>query len=657
MPTITYYFNDYDTGEAWFGDSDRATNGNPDSDTHTNAALDVHGCIGNTCPGTNLGAISKVEIRAKLRRWGAVSTVDLQPLFNGGYGDPHNIPVSETAGWSGWEDVTNDQNAPSTWTWGEVHDMQAHVKSHIAVTNVGDWQYLYQVEIQVTYDDPLPPAFKPSDLSGLKLWLRADVDTFKDVAGTLPAEAQGDVVKLWKDSSGHDNHFSNASSGITLDLAKYNSTVPALKSPKSLPGGVLFGLAPVSGGIARTYIFLVAYPTATTSQAIADMGWQSGSASGQDYFFTCWYHIYVEDGRREWSGTAPLNVFHSEIYTQPGNNTNTLTLHVDGTLIGVYATNARTINTAATNNTATLFARNQSTGPSLSSAASLIEVLAYEGDLSDTDRGKLVDYLNDRELVLASVDLLADDLILPATVLDTPSFDHHQVEDPLLADDLVLPEPILDQPVLGDDAPSTSLLADDLILPVPVLDSPALGTWQVVTDLLADDLILPSPILSTPTLTAWQIPDDLLADDLILPEPVLSSPGLATYALPDHLLADDLILPQPVLDTPSLATWQAVDPLLADDLLLPVPVLSSPDLTTCIPSDHLLADDLVIGFILLGSPILDDGTCQPFGALQPATDTLDDCLSAYDDTTDACLQPATDTLDNSLTPYQDEPLS
>jgi len=46
--------------------------------------------------------------------------------------------------------------------------------------------------------------------SALKLWLRADGETYQDDAGTVPAVNDGDVVGCWKDQSGNGNDAAQA---------------------------------------------------------------------------------------------------------------------------------------------------------------------------------------------------------------------------------------------------------------------------------------------------------------------------------------------------------------------------------------------------------------------------------------------------------------
>ena len=109
---------------------------------------DVELCDTNTCPGTNLGKITKVELRA----WGSVSdggnVVYLRPVFVAGDGDNHNSGIDMVEGWASWIDITSDTNAPSPWTWAAVQALDCDVEFSKNVSGAS----VSKVEIRVTYD-------------------------------------------------------------------------------------------------------------------------------------------------------------------------------------------------------------------------------------------------------------------------------------------------------------------------------------------------------------------------------------------------------------------------------------------------------------------------------------------------------------------------
>jgi len=101
---------------------DGNTASNAESDT-TNPDTQIE--TANTCDGTNLGDITKVEIRA-YAACGENITADRQdlrltPKFDGSNGDAHE--QGDTAfnpAWLGYFDITSDTNAPVTWDWDDV---------------------------------------------------------------------------------------------------------------------------------------------------------------------------------------------------------------------------------------------------------------------------------------------------------------------------------------------------------------------------------------------------------------------------------------------------------------------------------------------------------------------------------------------------------
>ena len=155
--TVTYYFNTYDEGgEEW--------NTNPgymvDGDIETNAQDDsgewqTQLLTGNTCDGTNLGTISKVELRIHCTTYLTqfemqTGEIKLRPVFGGSSdGDNHNVGNVDD-NWSDYIDITNDTNAPSTWTWSDIQNLDCDVDG--IFYNI--FLLASKVEIRVTYYSP-----------------------------------------------------------------------------------------------------------------------------------------------------------------------------------------------------------------------------------------------------------------------------------------------------------------------------------------------------------------------------------------------------------------------------------------------------------------------------------------------------------------------
>jgi len=160
MSTITYYFNSYIPAEAWTTHPEYMVDGN----TNTYAGWEtVNGKVQllntNTCTGTNLGTITKVEIRL----WGmitsGVSSFSLRPVFGGTLdGDVHNTGPMLVGTWSSYFNITSDTNAPATWNWSDIQNLNCDVIAVVVDGVVG----ASKIEIQVTYTDGPAPQPTPT---------------------------------------------------------------------------------------------------------------------------------------------------------------------------------------------------------------------------------------------------------------------------------------------------------------------------------------------------------------------------------------------------------------------------------------------------------------------------------------------------------------
>lgn len=154
MATVTYYFNAYDPGTAWDTDPGNMVDGS--NSTYANQSTggsDTQLCDGNTGDGTDLGTITKVELRGDFRLEDDPPDyeIELQPIFTGGNGDLHSLGNDPpgTHGWSDYLDITTDTNWPNPWTWNDVRDLECNA---IGLSDSGgDDVRLYKIEIRVTY--------------------------------------------------------------------------------------------------------------------------------------------------------------------------------------------------------------------------------------------------------------------------------------------------------------------------------------------------------------------------------------------------------------------------------------------------------------------------------------------------------------------------
>ena len=86
--TATYYFNGYDPGQAWSVDPDNMVDGDVGTRAHTdwtNPSDETQLCNSNTCSGTDLRTITKVELRGFIDVYGA-GDLYMTPVFTGGNG-------------------------------------------------------------------------------------------------------------------------------------------------------------------------------------------------------------------------------------------------------------------------------------------------------------------------------------------------------------------------------------------------------------------------------------------------------------------------------------------------------------------------------------------------------------------------------------------
>ena len=159
----TFYFNAYNNGEEWDTTPANMVTGNTTDYASTSVDSDVQLLNGNTNAGTDLGTITAVEFRLYTYQTnGSDGTVDIRPVFGGSSdGDNHTITPpesSDNAAWSAYQDITEDTNAPSTWTWGDVQSLDADI-----IFNEGadgsNTAFVAMVEIRVTYEDNTIDAF------------------------------------------------------------------------------------------------------------------------------------------------------------------------------------------------------------------------------------------------------------------------------------------------------------------------------------------------------------------------------------------------------------------------------------------------------------------------------------------------------------------
>lgn len=162
MSEVTYYFDVIDPvyyvcggitlQTRWDGDHDYWIDGLLTTYAYTVDSGCTQSLQGNTCPGTDLGTISKVELRVYGYGDGG-DRIDLHPFFGGidggTQGDEYQLTMPSSADWSSYADITNDSNAPSPWTWADIEDLDCNCEYD--PVGKGNAIYAAKVEIRVTY--------------------------------------------------------------------------------------------------------------------------------------------------------------------------------------------------------------------------------------------------------------------------------------------------------------------------------------------------------------------------------------------------------------------------------------------------------------------------------------------------------------------------
>jgi len=150
----TYQFNDYDAGVTeWTTTPANMVDGSTATFASTTTDADVELLTANANSGTDLGTITKVEVQAyAYQSTDTTGSITLTPIFSGtNSGDGHSFNPGTSADWSTYADITSDTNAPSTWTWADVQNLDLNVTWNAnAGSNTG---YLAQANVRVTYEN------------------------------------------------------------------------------------------------------------------------------------------------------------------------------------------------------------------------------------------------------------------------------------------------------------------------------------------------------------------------------------------------------------------------------------------------------------------------------------------------------------------------
>jgi hypothetical protein len=145
-----YYYDGYDSSEAWPFDPQNTVDGNEFTRAHTDwinpTTNETHLFNKNTAPSTELGIVKKVEFRGKIDVYG-IGKFYITPEFSAGNGTI-NLFQNVYTDWTSWIDITSDVNAPSSWTWSDVKNLKIRVMASDPASHDNS---LYKMEIRVTY--------------------------------------------------------------------------------------------------------------------------------------------------------------------------------------------------------------------------------------------------------------------------------------------------------------------------------------------------------------------------------------------------------------------------------------------------------------------------------------------------------------------------
>ncbi|PLW80538.1 hypothetical protein C0585_02090 [Candidatus Woesearchaeota archaeon] len=147
-----YYFDDYNETTI-VSNSDNLVDGS--TSNYAADLTDGHYIILNSTNYSSApdGQITSVEIRTY---WGIDSSIQqlfYTPIFSGdSYGDQYVDTYNSVnpPNWSVWFDITSGTNAPSSWSWTDIEDLNLKIELN---TSGGSMYLLYMVELRVNYSD------------------------------------------------------------------------------------------------------------------------------------------------------------------------------------------------------------------------------------------------------------------------------------------------------------------------------------------------------------------------------------------------------------------------------------------------------------------------------------------------------------------------
>jgi len=247
----------------------------------------------------------------------------------------------------------------------------------------------------------------PPVTSGLRLWLRADVDVYEDIGGTDAAE-DGDGVAHWDDQliTGQNttNNYAKAANAPRqptyrtdvingLPAVQFiNDASAAQDDFMNSEGGALL----TSGTSART-VFVVARHNGGSegSTCLIELNGQAdNNTTGGQYRVTPEVGVRVSNGSRLYTTAMSTSLFQVLTVQSPTSpNTNNTSAWIDGTALDVDTTSAQAIDTGTAGYR---LAGGTGGNPGGSLNGHVAEILVYEQALNATERAEVEEHLMEK---------------------------------------------------------------------------------------------------------------------------------------------------------------------------------------------------------------------------------------------------------------------
>jgi hypothetical protein len=160
VPPVVYEYTDFnptpndprnENSSQTYANSNLAVDG--DGDTYAAFVYsqqdDLH-LTTNECDGTDLGPITKVEVRFRHFGYGDHS---FWPYFNGAVNGDESARFPTASGpqaWTNWDDLTDHTNSPGSgnWTWTDIQELEMRIHCYSG----GAPHRIYLAELRVTHD-------------------------------------------------------------------------------------------------------------------------------------------------------------------------------------------------------------------------------------------------------------------------------------------------------------------------------------------------------------------------------------------------------------------------------------------------------------------------------------------------------------------------